>query len=235
MSKDFISVIIIFFVVDTVALLGLLIYKIAKEIKHRKIRHFGDRAEEEVAKTIREEFPGSILLNNVFLKTNRGSTQLDHILISKWGVFVIETKSHNGRINVGKKEWVQIYGDKVVRFHSPLLQNQSHIRALETLLQKHRSFRKIRVKGLVVFTSKKVSFSHRKDGVIRLSELSPYIKSGGESLNRRALLTAHPGRQYLTSQKMEALEKYIRKNRVKSTRKRNLHEKTVRNLDQRKR
>ena len=235
MKDSIFPIIIVFLVVDTLALLSLLIYKILKEYRRHKIRHFGDWAEEVVAETIREEFPGSILLNNIFLKTPHGSTQLDHILLCKWGIFVIETKSHNGKINIGKKEWVQIYGDKVVHFHSPLLQNQIHVKALEQTLKKHRALAKMKVSGIVVFTSKKVSFSKRPEGVLRLHELSPYIKSGGQSTNRRELLTARPGRRYLTRQKMEAVEKAIRKNSVKSSRKQNLHEKKVRNLDRRKR
>ena len=235
MNTDSLSIVITFLIVDTIALLGLIIYKIAKECRRRKILHFGDRAEELVAETIREEFPGGILLNDIFLKTYRGITQIDHILICKWGIFVIETKSHNGQINIGKKEWVQIYKDKVVHFHSPLLQNKSHVNAVERLFRRHRTLAKTKIQGIVVFTSEKVHFSRRQDGVIRLKELSPYIKSGGESLNRRELLTARPGRQYLSRQKMEQIEKILRKNCVKSRGKRNRHEKTVRNLDRRKR
>ena len=226
-------VLLVFFSVDALALLALLIFQIHKRIRHNKIRHFGDRAEEIVSETLLREFPGSVLMNNVFLQTKTGFTQIDHILLCKWGVYVIETKSHNGKINIGKKVWVQIYGDKVVRFHSPLLQNEIHKKAVASVLQKYRHLSRIPVNGIVVFTSQKMYFSQREAGVLRLQEVSPYIKSGGKTLSRKSPLTAQPGVKYLSRQKINALEKAIRKNRVKSTRKQKLHDKKVRNLDRR--
>ena len=38
------------------------------------------------------------VINNLLLKTTKGSTQIDHIVISKYGVFVIETKNYKGII-----------------------------------------------------------------------------------------------------------------------------------------
>ena len=165
----------VFLLLDFAVLLILAVYGIYRHLRRRKILHYGDRAEETVSQALESDFPGGVVLNNVYLKTDRGTTQLDHILICKWGVYVIETKSHNGRIQIEKKEWVQFYKDKILRFHSPLLQNESHVHALERVLKKHRAFQNIKVQGLVVFTSKKVHFSKRQDGVLRLDELSPYI------------------------------------------------------------
>lgn len=231
MTETVLYALLAFVAVDVIAILALLLYKIHKEAVHSKIRHFGDRAELEVKEYLEREFPGAALFHNVFLKTRRGSTQIDHILVSKWGLFIIETKSHNGRINVGKKEWVQIYGEKVVRFHSPVLQNESHQRALRNILASHRSLRNVPVRGLVVFTSKKVHFSKRVTGVLRLEELAPYIKSGGTETRRHAVLTANAHISYLTRQKISAIEKVIGRNLVRSAGRRRLHERTVRNLN----
>ncbi len=233
MSESLQLILFVFFAVDALALLLLLVFKIKKEVQRNKIRHFGDRAEEEVSLLLEEEFPGSVVLNNIFLKTPRGSTQIDHILICKWGIFVIETKSHNGKILPGNKEWVQIYGEKVVHFHSPMLQNEIHKKALSRILEKNRSFSRIPVKGIVVFTSKKMHFEKQIDGALRLKELSPYIKSGGKTRSRRALLTAPVSGKYLSKQKISDIKKYILKNSLKSARKRKLHEKKIRKLDRR--
>ncbi|MBE6713149.1 MAG: NERD domain-containing protein [Ruminococcaceae bacterium] len=221
----------IFLSLDLAVLLWLLVSAVRRRIRRRKILHFGDKAEEEVSETLRRDFPNAAVLNNVYLKTNRGTTQLDHILICKWGVFVIETKSHNGRIQIEKNEWTQFYKDKVVRFHSPILQNESHVRALENVLKKHRTAWKTKVNGLVVFTSKKVFFSKREDGVLRLDELSPYIKSGGKTTSRRTILTGIPGRRYLTRQKIVLLERHIRKHSVKGQKSRKAHNRKLKSLD----
>ncbi len=231
MTHSLSLILLVFLSVDALALLILLIFQIRKEWKRQKIRHFGDLAEETVSKKLKEEFPGSVVMDNVFLKTTRGSTQIDHILLCKWGVFVIETKSHNGTIRMEKREWVQIYQDKVVRFHSPLLQNESHIKAVKAILSRHRALRNIPVKGIVVFTSNKLQFSGRKDGVIRLHQISPYIKSGGKTVSHRALITATPGRRYLSRQKILQIERALKKGAVKSHGSRKQHEKKLRSLD----
>ena len=231
MNASLTHILLVFLSVDALALLILLIFKIRKEWRRQKVRHFGDRAEETVSQKLKEEFPGSVVLNNIFLKTPQGSTQIDHILLCKWGVFVIETKSHNGTIRMEKKEWVQIYGDKVVRFHSPLLQNESHIKAVKAILSKHRALRNLPVRGLVVFTSNKLHLTVQKEGVIRLNQLSPYIKSGGKTKSHRALLTATPGRHYLSKQKIAQIERALKKGTAKGHGSRKQHEKKLRSLD----
>lgn len=224
---------LIFLSVDFAVLLGLFISTVYKALRRRRILHFGDKAEEAVSETLQREFPGAVILDDVYLKSGRGTTQLDHILVCKWGLFVIETKSHNGRIQIDKKEWVQFYGDKIVRFRSPILQNESHVRALEQVLKKHRSLQRIKVRGLVVFTSKKVHFSKRQDGVLRLDEISPYVKSGGTTLSRRATLTGSVGSRYLTAQKIALIERQIRKHALKGRRNRYEHNRKLKSLDRR--
>ena len=223
----------VFLTFDLLVLLWMAFSSIRRAIRRRQILHFGDRAEEEVSETLRTEFPGAVILNNVYLESRRGSTQLDHILICKWGVYVIETKSHNGRIQIEPKEWVQFYKDKIVRFHSPILQNESHVRALEQVLKKHRALQRIKVRGLVVFTSKKVHFSKRQEGVLRLDELSPYVKSGGKTTSRRATLTGGVGRQYLNRQKITMIQRHIQKHSVKGQKDRKLHNRKLKRLDRR--
>jgi hypothetical protein len=59
-----------------------------------QIYRFQNRGEELLRNTIIKQLPSSSwhLLNNVTLKTVDGTTQIDHILVSRFGVFVIETK-----------------------------------------------------------------------------------------------------------------------------------------------
>ncbi len=223
----------IFLSIDFIVLLGIIISIIHKAHLRKKVLHFGDKAEEEVSETLKKEFPGAVVLDNVYLKSGRGSTQLDHILICKWGLFVIETKSHNGRIQIDKKEWTQFYKEKIVRFRSPILQNESHVRALEQVLRKHRALQRVKVKGLVVFTSKKAHFSKRQDGVLRMEEVSPYVKSGGKTMSRRAILTGSANRCYLTRQKIALIERQIRKHALKRRRDRKEHNRKLRSLDRR--
>ena len=66
----------------------------------------------------------------------QGSTQLDHVVVSRFGIFVIETKNYRGWIFGSEKQpqWTQqIYRQKN-RFQNPLHQNDLHVRALSARL-----------------------------------------------------------------------------------------------------
>lgn len=75
-------------------------------------------------------------LHNVTLMTERGTTQIDHIVVSKYGIFVIETKMMRGWIygNQYDKEWTQKFPRSSYKFQNPLRQNYAHTKALETIL-----------------------------------------------------------------------------------------------------
>ena len=60
-----------------------------------------NRGELLVRKAIQKHFhsPNYHLLNHITLKHGDSTTQIDHILVSSYGVFVIETKNYKGWIS----------------------------------------------------------------------------------------------------------------------------------------
>ncbi len=68
--------------------------------------------------------------------TDGSTTQIDHILVSKYGLFVIETKNMKGWIFGGEnqKQWTQQIFKEKNRFQNPLHQNYRHTKALEEIL-----------------------------------------------------------------------------------------------------
>lgn len=77
------------------------------------------------------------LIKNVTLSTEDGSTQIDHIIVSKYGVFVVETKNMKGWIfgNAHQKTWTQKIYRHSSKFQNPLHQNYKHVKTLESLLE----------------------------------------------------------------------------------------------------
>ena len=77
-------------------------------------------------------------LNNVTLPlANGGSTQIDHVIVSIYGIFVIETKNYKGWIYGSEKQrqWTQAFANgKKYKFQNPLRQNYLHIKTLADLL-----------------------------------------------------------------------------------------------------
>ena len=76
------------------------------------------------------------LIKNVTLPTENGSTQIDHIIVSKYGIFVVETKNMKGWIfgSPNQKSWTQKIYKHSSKFQNPLHQNYKHTKTLESLL-----------------------------------------------------------------------------------------------------
>ena len=122
-------------------------------IRKANSEHKGKAGEQKVRSALEEvSLPSDILLNDViFANPENGMTsQIDHILISTRGVFVIETKNYSGYIygDDERHEWTQSlnYGNTVNKFHSPIKQNKTHLYLVNKFLNN-----KYPVIGLVVF------------------------------------------------------------------------------------
>lgn len=77
-------------------------------------------------------------VKDITLQLSDGTTtQIDHIVVSKHGVFVIETKNMKGWIFGGEnqKQWTQQIFKKKSQFQNPLHQNYRHTKALEKILE----------------------------------------------------------------------------------------------------
>lgn len=76
------------------------------------------------------------ILNNVMLATDKGTTQIDHVVVSVYGIFVIETKNYRGWITGGEnsEQWIKNMYGKKYPFRNPLRQNYGHVKALQKLL-----------------------------------------------------------------------------------------------------
>ena len=63
-------------------------------------KYKGDQGEAKIRSTLRSHLNGNdyYLLCDLILPIAGGSTQIDHVVISKFGIFVIETKNMSGWI-----------------------------------------------------------------------------------------------------------------------------------------
>lgn len=80
------------------------------------------------------------IIHDIKLKNMGGSTsttQIDHIVISTYGIFVIETKSYKDKIYGKEKSrtWTQYLSNQKNSFMNPIFQNYAHIRAIENILE----------------------------------------------------------------------------------------------------
>lgn len=105
----------------------------------RSPRFKGWRGERAVQGAIRRQLNPLIYvdMHNVTLPTaDGGSTQIDHLIFSPYGLFVLETKNYQGWIfgTEKQREWTQQIFRKRSRFQNPLRQNYKHVKTLQSLL-----------------------------------------------------------------------------------------------------
>lgn len=114
-------------------------------------------------------------IHNVTLPTLDGTTQIDHIFVSEFGVFVIETKNMKGWIFGGEKQrqWTQTIFKQSYKFQNPLHQNYKHVKALESAL----GIPLDAIQSVVVFTGDSTFKTEMPANVTRGGGFVRYIKS----------------------------------------------------------
>lgn len=115
------------------------------------------------------------LIKNVTLPTDEGTTQIDHIIVSVFGVFVVETKNIKGWIfgNQSQKTWTQKIYKHSSKFQNPLHQNYKHVKTLESLLGLNEQ----QVHSVVVFVGDSTFKTEMPENVTYGGGYAKYIKS----------------------------------------------------------
>jgi len=118
--------------------------------------------------------PDYHLLNHVTLRLKDGTTQIDHILVSRFGIFVIETKDRGGWIFAGERDryWTQVFFGNRFRLQNPLRQNYKHVCAIQELLE---FLPGDAIRSVVVFTGDAVFKTNIPDGVFTLTGFLAYL------------------------------------------------------------
>lgn len=118
---------------------GFLILYILNKNTNKIIGWFGEYwVKKELAKLPKDKYK---VLNDVFIMTNGFYHQIDHVVVSKYGIFCIETKQYNGFIYGDKydKKWIMRAGKKEFHYNNPIRQNYGHVIALSELLNIDKS------------------------------------------------------------------------------------------------
>lgn len=142
-----------------------------------KAHIFQNRGEARLSRAVSRRFtpPDYHLLNHVTLRPKDGTTQIDHILISRFGVFVIETKDYKGWIfgDVNDRYWTQVLFQSRYRFQNPIRQNYRHVRAVQEVLG---SIPADAIRSVVVFTGSAEFRTDVPTGVFSMASFISYIE-----------------------------------------------------------
>jgi hypothetical protein len=131
--KDFFIMILII----GLSVLGILIFALIWNLPVNK----GKRGEKRVGKILErlaEKYNGYVINDIIIPNGNGGTSQIDHILLSRFGIVVVETKNYSGRLygSASQQYWTQVlaYGNTKNKLYNPLLQNKTHIYNLKQIV-----------------------------------------------------------------------------------------------------
>ncbi|MBT8353548.1 MAG: NERD domain-containing protein [Desulfofustis sp.] len=120
------------------------------------------------------------LIKNVTLPTEDSTTQIDHIIVSKYGLFVVETKNMKGWIfgSENNPEWTQQTNKQTNKFQNPLRQNYRHMKVLEEIL----GLMPNKIFSVIVFVGDSTFKTVLPENVTNAGGYIKYIKSKTEPL-----------------------------------------------------
>lgn len=148
----------------------------------------GKMGESKVSKRLNKlaaKYGGAVIDDVIIPGENDRTSQIDHLYVSTYGVYVIETKNYSGRIygNDKQREWTQVlaYGNIKNKLYNPVMQNQTHIYRLLQLLN-------IRVNAvsIVVFVRGNIEYID-SDYVVDLHGLKHILDDAKPCLNEGAV------------------------------------------------
>ena len=114
------------------------------------------------------------VINDLMLFSDNKTHQIDHLVVSPYGIFVIEMKNYQGKVvgNTFKDNWKQYIGSKTNSFYSPVKQNYGHLRCVSDVLD-------ISMNDLipVIVFSNETEIQTECEYAINLKDLIKYIRT----------------------------------------------------------
>ena len=140
----------------------------------------GLAGERRVSRLLRRQLDqGSYqVIDNLLLAANNDTTQIDHVVVSVHGIFVLETKTFRGWIFGSERDrfWTQQIFAFRTRFQNPLRQNWKHLKFLEAVTGVGAD----KIYPVVVFAGTAELKTGLPGNVLSLRELADYIRHRDE-------------------------------------------------------
>lgn len=173
----------------------------AEKERERKALRKGELGEYKINLQLDRLPKGCMYLSDLMLPNPAGKSgyaQIDHIVITPYGLFVIETKNYSGDISGAKKDKMWLRDGKYEIFN-PLRQNYGHIMTLKKVLSKYSE---LNYYSIVTFTLR-ATISDVDDEIksIKSSELVIYDTAISETINRKINILSREKDKDLVSEK----------------------------------
>jgi hypothetical protein len=168
-------------------------------------------------------------------KAKSGYSQIDHVVITPYSIFVIETKNYQGTIYGGKDRKTWSVNGKF-KMMNPFIQNYGHIQALKNFIDKkyhhlfismvsftkrctfkidELDFRKIASDELIAYDVELSEYIDRKVSVLKLNHKEPLLSENDINSIYNGISEANITDQAIREQHVQALKEG--KTRAKET------------------
>ena len=186
LEKDFTLIILLLLgIIILASFLLVLTIKIKSAKRIKQIENYGKPSEKRLKELLERSFSPAAVFSGVYIPYTNGEkdkyAEMDAVLILRSGVFVIELKSHNGKIiNGNTKYWTQIYNDKRISFYNPIYQNATHTKVIGNIFKSEGQYN-VPIYNIVVFSSSKVTFTNQHQNLVLIDDLVKHIKKIGKN------------------------------------------------------
>lgn len=149
-----------------------------------RAERIGEKGEKAVSSYLADlECEDYHVFNDLLFRDGNYTTQIDHIILSHYGIFVIETKNVHGKVygSANAEFWKQYLPDwgykrygatQEHQLRNPLWQNAGHIKSLRRLVFDND----IPIHGIVVFPYETDLYVTAEQPVLKMWQVVPYIK-----------------------------------------------------------
>ena len=145
-------------------------------------RHRGDIAESRVRRILASGLERNryTILNDVLLPSGGGSVRIDHLVVSRFGIFVIESQYATGWVSGTpvQDRWKQTVLGRITRFDNPVGLNQRQVLAVQSMLGLPSRM----VHGMVVMVGPRGFKTDMPDYVVTPEKLISSLRKKGQLL-----------------------------------------------------
>lgn len=189
-----------------------------------RAEYIGERGERRVSSFL-EDLPCEDywVFNDLLICDRNYTTQIDHIIISRFGVFVIETKNLHGKVYGSEnaefwKQYLPDWGYKRYgstqehQLRNPIWQNAGHIKTLRRLVFDND----IPIYGIVVFPYETELKVNADQPVLKMMNVVPFIKKHRDVVLTSKQMDFYRRRLLDVSTTSESERKHHRENVVRN-------------------
>lgn len=172
----------------------------------------GNKGEYAIYRQLEQIKVAKVILTNLYLPKKDGTTtEIDLLMITKYGFFVVESKNYSGWVfgNEKHRYWTQTFPNRAkFKFFNPIWQNKGHISALKEVLGIEEDSL---VQSLIVFgnecTLKNITVTSPEVQVMNRGRMNQIVKKEVQNMEQK--LTSEDIKHYF-----RMLRPYIRATKV---------------------